>query len=222
MYRKEFYKKGREAPLKLSRPRLPLMIFLLMILGSLLVGFLVIYEIVATHSRGEYLRLENRFIKIDLPRNWFVYSWKTENSTGDIYNVFLTPPNLLSAIIFKIHDEKATQNFMKEYNLTDALSVATFEIERVYNWTQSKNENASIIFEETGEIELFKKQAGYSKIIVKDGIETDGKFYDMSFLMMSYIQNQKLVEIAFWGKKEDCEKMSDLFETILNSTEIRM
>ena len=128
------------------------MIFLLMILGSLLVGFLVIYEIVATHSRGEYLRLENRFIKIDLPRNWFVYSWKTENSTGDIYNVFLTPPDLLSAIIFKIHDEKATQNFMKEYNLTDALSVATFEIERVYNWTQSKNENASIIFKETGEI----------------------------------------------------------------------
>ena len=57
---------------------------------------------------------------------------------------------------------------------------------------------------------------------MKDGIEADGKFYDMSFLMMSYIQNQKLVEIAFWGKKEDCEKMSNLFETILNSTEIRM
>ncbi|HIE14281.1 TPA: hypothetical protein EYP70_03310 [Candidatus Bathyarchaeota archaeon] len=199
------------------------MIFLLMVLGSLLVGFLVIYEIVATHSRGEYLHFENKFVKIDLPRNWFVYSWRSKNMTGNIYNLFLiAPPDLLSAIILKIHDENVTQNFMKKYNLTDALSIATFETQRIYNWTQSKNENASITFRETGEVELLKNQAGYSRVIIKDGIESDGKFYNMSFLMISYIQDQKLVEVAFWGKKEDCEKLSNLFETILNSTEIKM
>ena len=198
------------------------MIFLLMILGSLLVGISVIHEILTTHSRGEYLRLENEFIKIDLPKNWFVYSWNSENSTGDIYSVFLIPPNMLSAILLKIHDEKITQSFMKEHDLTDASSIVNFETERMYGWVQTKNENASIISRETGKLMLSGNQASYSKILIKDGIESNGVYHNMSFLMISYIKDQKLIEIAFWGKNEDCEKLSNTFEAILNSTEIRM
>jgi len=198
------------------------MIFLLMVLGSLLVGFLVIYEIVATHSRGEYLRLENEFVRIDFPKNWLAYSWNSKNSTGNIYTVFLASSQLISAIILRIHDEKATQYFMEENNLKDALSIANFETERIYNWTQIKNENASVILRETGGVTVSGNQASYSKIVVKDGIEFNGVFHNMSFLMISYIEDQKLIEIAFWGKKEDCEKISDLFQTIINSTEIRV
>jgi len=208
--------------LRLGLPRLPLLIFLLILIGSLLVGFSVIYEIVATHSRGEYLRFENEFIKIDLPRNWFVISWNDENSTGDIYSIFLASPDLVSAIIIRIYDEEATRNFMEEYNLTDALSIVAFESERIYNWTQSRSENASIIFNETGETMVLGNPASYSKIIIKDGIESNGAFQDMSFMMISYIKNQKLIEISLWGENEDCKKIYDLFEAVLNSTEIKV
>jgi len=208
--------------LKLGLPRLPLTIFLLMILGSLLIGFSLIYVIVATHSRGEYLRLENEFIRIDLPKNWLIYSWNSKNSTGDIYTIFLASPELISAIVFRIHDERATRYFMEEHDLKDALSVATFETGRIYNWTRIKNENASLIFRETGEIVVSGNQASYSKIIIKDAIESNGVYSNMSFLMITYIKNQRLVEIAFWGEKEDCEKTLDLFKAILNSTEIKV
>jgi len=208
--------------LRLGLPRLPLTIFLIMILGSLLLGFSVIYWIIATHSVGENLRLENEFIKIDFPRSWIAYSWDIKNTSGNIYSVFLSPPQLMSAILFRIHDEIATQNFIKKNNLTDALSIAIFEAKRIYNWTQSKNENSSLIFKEIGGMIVLGNQANYSRVIIKDAIETNGAFYNMSFLMISYIRNQKLVEIAFWGEKGDCDKISNVFEAILNSTEIKV
>ena len=209
--------------MRLSVPRLPLLIFLFIILGSVLLGFLVIYSIAATHSRGEYLRLENDFVRIDFPKNWFASSWSNKTSIGDAYNVFLASPTLISAIIFTIRDENATESFMREHNLTDAFSIATFETEKTYNWIKKeKNENASIIFRETGSIAVLGNQANYSKIIIKDGLLSDGEYYNMSLLIMSYVKDGKLVEIVFWGRKEDCEKTSGLFEAVLNSTEIKV
>jgi len=195
---------------------------MLMVLGSLLIGFSVIYEILATHGRGEYLHLENEFVKIKFPRNWFAYSWDNKNSTGEVYSVYLAPPKLMALIIFRIYDKNATQNFMEKHDLPDALSIVTFETERMYNWVCSKNENASLIVRETGEVVVLGNQANYSKVIIKDGIKSNGAFHNLSFLMISYIEDQKLIEIAFWGAKEDVEKTSDVFKAILNSTEIKV
>jgi len=194
-----------------------------MVLGSLLIGYIIIYMTFAAHSNGEYLHLDNEFVKVDFPRNWFAYSWKTENSTsGSVYGIVFASPQSLSAILFKIHDKQATQYYMKKFNLTDASSIVTFETERMCNWTVTKNENASVILREKGEVEVSGNQASYSKVIIKNGIESNGAYYNMSFLMMSYIKDQRLVQIVIWGKKEDCEQLSDLFEMVLNSTDIKV
>lgn len=210
-------------PLGLNISRLPLVIFLLLVLGSLAVGFATIYEIVATNSRGEYLHFENEIIKMNFPKNWVGISWEEKNLTsGTKYGIFLAPPQMISTVLFRIHSEQATRYFMKEHNLTDASSVVSFEINRMYNYSLTKNENASIISRESGEVIVSGNKANYSKIIIKDGIIYNGVYYNMTFLIISYIENQKLVQIAFLGKKEDCEKSSDLFKAILNSTEIRV
>jgi len=210
-------------PLQLTISRLPLMIFLSIIIGSLLLGCVEIYITVAAHSKGEYLRLENEFIKVDFPRNWFAYSWNVENVTsGKIYGLVFSPPQLFSAIIFRIHDEQATQYYMKKFNLVDASSIVTFETERMRNWTLAKNENATVILKEKGEVIVSGSQAAYSKIVMENGIESNGAFYNMSFLIISYLKDQKLVQIIFWGKEEDYEKSLIFFKTVLNSTDIKV
>jgi len=214
---------GLEMPLQLSISRLPLMIFISILVGSLLLGCMEIYITVTTHSRGEYLRLENELIKVDFPRNWFAYSWNTENVTsGRIYSLVFSPPQSYSAIIFRIHDEQATQYYMKEFHLTNASSIVTFETERVRNWTLTKNENATVILKEKGGVIVSGNQADYSKIVIKDGIEYNGAFYNMSFMIISYLKNEKLIQIIFWGRGEDYDKSLITFNAVLNSTDIKV
>ena len=207
---------------KLNISKLPLTIFLSIILGSLLLGCIEIYITAAAHSRGEYLHLENEYLVVDFPKNWFAYSWKIDNSTsGGLYSLVFSPPELFFLIIFRILDERATQYYMKTFNLTDTSSIVTFETQRVCNWTLTENENATVLLKEKGELVVSGNQALYSKIVIKDGIESDGTFYNLSFTIVSYLENQRLVQIIFWGKKEDCESSLSLFQMILNSTYIK-
>jgi len=208
--------------LKYGLPRLPLTIFLVAFFGSLILGFSIIYNIVATHSVGENLRLDNEFIKIDFPKNWIAYSWSERNASGNVYSVFLYSKNLSSIILFRIYDENATQHFMEKNNLKDALAVVNFETRRMYNEIRKKNENSSLIFEEAGGIKIWEVQANYSKIIIKNAVKSEGTFHDMFCLVISYIKNHRLVEIFFWREREDYEKLSVLFEKILNSTRIKV
>jgi len=211
-----------EKRLKHNLPILPLTIFLIIISGSLILGFSIIYDIIATHSVGEKLRLDNEFIRIDFPKNWAAYSWNEKNAGGNVYNVFLYPKNFSFIIFFKIYDEDATQHFMEKNNLKDALAVVNFETRRMYNEIRKKNENSSLLFKETGGIKIWEVQANYSKIIIKDAIEYEGTFHNMTYLAISYIKNHRLVEIFFWRRREDYGKLSVPFEKILNSTRIKV
>ena len=203
-------------------PKSPLTIFLAAFLGSLILGFSIIYDIVVTHSVGENLRLENKFIKIDFPRNWEAYSWNRRSCGGNIYSVFLYSPDHTSIILFRIYDENATQNFMEKNNLKDILAVINFEAEIIYSNIRKKNKNSSLIFEEVGKINIGRVPADYSKIILKNAVKFEETFHDMFCLIISYIKNQKLVEIFFWRGEENYEKLSTIFEEILNSTEIKV
>ena len=208
--------------MKYNLPRLPLIIFLVTIFGSLILGFSIIYNLVVTHSIGEKLRFENEFIKIDFPRNWCAYSWSERNITGSVHGVFLYSQKPSSIIIFKIHDENVTRHFMKRNNLKNVSAVINFELRRIYSDIRKRNENSSLIFEETGGISIREVQANYSKIIIKNAFESEGTFHDMFCLMISYIRNHSLVEITLWGVRENYEELRILFEETLNSTKIKV
>ena len=213
------------SPLRLELPRPPLLIFLSLILISLILGSCIIYSTVSAHRKGDYLHLESDVLEVDFPANWFAFSWETVNETtnGKIFSFLIFASNMFSAISIQVFDENATRQYMMENNLSDVSSASFKETQRLFKWISRKNENASIISSENGTLiaGVSKSFASFTRILIKDGFEDRGSFYNVSCTVISYMEGKNLVRIAFWGKDEDCDKASGILERILNTTLVK-
>jgi len=211
--------------LRLRSLRIPLLIFLSLVSLSIILGFSIIYSTIAANRNGDYLHLKKEVLEIDLPLNWFAYSWEIANETtkGRIFGLIMFGYDVVSAISIQIFDRSATRQFLLESNLSD-LSLASFwETRRFYEWTSQNNENASIISEENGTLSVgvSRDPAKYARILIKDGLEIKDSFYNVSCTVISYMKGDNFVRIVFWGRKEDCERISYIFEKILSTMVVK-
>ena len=216
-----FHHESCDRPLKLGLPRLPLLIFLLIVCISLILGFSIIYFTVATNRRGDYLSLNNDVLSVNFPINWFALTWESSNRSlgGKVFSLIIFPPDKFSAISIQVYDKVATERFFIEEKLSDPAAIAYQDAQRFFDWILEKNENASVIsiVNGTAYAGASRNIARYSKIIIRNGFKSsDGKYYNMSCMVLSFINEDNLVRIAFWGKQEDYEDTFEVFQRILS------
>ncbi len=203
----------------LRRP--PVVIFIVLALGSCLAGYGFVYWILSANLHGDYLLLKNEYLEVEFPRYWFAFTWKPGNETsGRGYSAFFAPTDRYVVMLLRIYDEVATRRFIEANNLTDAFSVAAYEADRMYNWSLQSNANATFLYSENGTVTVASREAIYTKFAIRDGFKQDEAFYNLTCIFMSWIDKQQLFEIAFWGKEDDWTQTHSVFETMLGSIKI--
>ena len=207
--------------------QLPLTIFILLILASSIVSYVIIYSALTSHAspfRGDYLQLRNKYLETDFPKVFYAAEWETvDASSGNIYTLSFSPIDLHAIMNFIVYDEKATQTFINENHLSDAFSVCVFEAKMMYDRFLGNNVNASLFFVENGTMKISNLEANYTRITVKDGLKAgDGTLSNITGLFVSGINQQKLFEVIFYGQEKDWNQISlqEVFRNILNSTKI--
>jgi len=201
----------------------PVIIFIALLIGCVLTSFGVLQYTLSTHVKGDYILLENNCLTLEFPKDWFAFSWIDRNvEAGKIYGVLFASPRLFSAMTFRIYDQAVTQRYMQENNLTDVPSIVLFETLKMYNESLKNNENATLVFLENGTITVSGHTALYSSFLIRDGFKQDEEWYNLTCTFISYMSDQKLVQIAFWGKEDDWRQTRDIFDAVLNSTKVKI
>lgn len=207
---------------QLSLPRLPLLIFIVIILVSCLVGYGIIYSALATYSRGDYFYLENEYVQIEFPRNWLTYAYEQKNETGSIYTIFSGSVDSRVVIILMVFDRNTTEYYMNENNLNDTFSVIIFEARRAYLHMLKRNENATLFFLKNDTMNVSGYKADYTIIKINDGLIIDETVYDWKGMIVSWMNKEhKIFQIVFYGEEGDWKKFQDSFEHFLNSTKLK-
>jgi len=197
-----------------------------MICISLIIGFGIIHYTVATNRRGDYLSLNNDILSVNFPVNWFALTWESSNKSfgGKVFSLIIFPPDKFSAISIQVYDRAATERFLIEENLSDPASIAYRDVRRFFDWILEKNENASVIsiVNGTAYAGASRNIARYSKILIRNGFKSsDGKYYNMSCRVLSFMKGDNLVRVAFWGEQSDYEETSEVFQRILSDLVVK-
>jgi hypothetical protein len=194
-----------------------------LILGSCAVSFGVAYYSLSTHLRGDYLWIDNSYAELGFPKNWRAMAWvDSDPDIGESFNAQVALPNVFSAMILMIYDEKATRTYMDEYNLTDIDSLLSFAAQSLYEWALENNANATLVSAENGTITVSSEKADYLTILIKDGYSSDGSFQNLTCTFISYMSEQRLIQIIFWGSEQACLETRSTFEAILNTVRVKI
>lgn len=203
---------------------MPLLAFLVLLAGSCLVSFAVIYYTLVTNqstNRPDYFRLRSEFFETEFPMSWFAVTWVNKNeTTGSIGEAVIASTNLFAALALRVYDEGAARSYLAENRLTDPFSVVVFEANRLYNWSLQDNSNATLTFVENGTTSVSGYEAVFSRVLIKGGIKQEEAFYNLTSMFIVFRAQQRLAEIVSWGKEEDWRLAQETFKAILGLTKV--
>jgi len=217
---------------KLFGMRLPLAIFVLSVLVFLSVGSSIIYSTLINNlvEDGNWLHIKTDICELNFPKQWYLDKGSSGEGNKTIYIINLFSDDLQTIVHLKFYGKAATQDFMKENNLTDVSLVPNFEAQRIYNWSLSQSGNATLHFvEEKPELLSFitewARNRGYNVhyllINIKNAYEVRNVYYNTTGLFISLmIDHQRLLEIIFYGEENSWEKNQDNFKKVLSSIKI--
>ena len=210
---------------RILRARLPLVIFILILLSFLIAGSIIIHITLTSNLvNGGWLHIKTNFYELNFPKDWRVDRGEIrgENKSISIFN--LVSADLRTILHLRFYDENATRDFMQENNLTNASQVLALESQQLYNWSLTQNENATFSIEEEGLMDLQGYKAHYMLIKINNGYKEDNTFYNITCLIISSFINsengEKLFEIIFYGERSSWEKNHQYFEEIMDSMRI--
>jgi len=206
---------------RILRARLPLVIFILILLSFLIAGSIIIHITLTSNLvNGGWLHIKTNFYELNFPKDWHVN--RGENKFISIFN--LVSADLRTILHLRFYNENATRDFMQENNLTNAVQVLAFESQRLYNWSLTQNKNATFSIEEEGSMDLQGYKAHYMLIKIDDCYKEDDTFYNVTCLIISSFINsengERLFEIIFYGERSSWEKNHQYFEEIMDSMRI--
>ena len=205
----------------LLRMRLPLAVFILAILVLSVASFAVFNSVFAAHVEGDHFKLETRYVDIDFPRNWYAFPWEDKNISGTKYGILLAPTELRASMFILVYDKDATKAYVEQNGILDASSLVVFELERLFNWTLEKSENATLHFLKNGTVDVSGYTLTYSTVMMEKGyVDDQGKNYNWTWTFMSYVSD-KILQITYHGVEEDYGKALNSFQVILNSTKVK-
>jgi len=160
-------------------------------------------------------------LDVDFPKNWFAVPCEEKNSGGDRYGLLLAPPRLRASMFITIYDENASKTYLMKNNLTDAFTINMFEMERLYNWTLQKSENATLYLIDNGTRIISGYAMHFVTFTIRDGyIDDKGETYNWTWTFMSFVDS-RIFQIAYHGIGEDYDSAYENFQFVLNSTRIK-
>jgi hypothetical protein len=200
----------------------PVIILLVLILGSVSGSYGISYYTFMSHQRGDLLWFENQYVEAEFPQNWLGAAMDYENSTsGNVYRAIFFDPYVFLYMGFTIYDEKATQTFIQTYNLTDARSMIALLVNETYYEILETSSNATLSFIENGTRSISSYEADYSIYKFMDGYTEDNVSKNISYLMICYYDNNQLVQIACWGNDEEFDNSQQIFETFISLIKVK-
>jgi hypothetical protein len=211
--------------------RPPILIFLLILIGSLIGGSAVIQLTLSSHQKGNYLLYDDNFVTFEFPMDWLGFSWEEQDiTTGNVYSALVSPPLLYSILIIRIFDEQAKQILFDEKNLTDENSLNLFEASLLLEFAHSlteNSENATLSLIKQGRTEVSNYNAYYANILISDVVDFNSDTgeeitYNLKATFVSYIKSQNVIEVIFYGEEEDYNDMYSIFERIVDSIEVKV
>ena len=76
---------------------------------------------------------------------------------------------------------------------------------------------------ENGTIDIIGyPRADFTKFIIEEAFLENEVFHNLESMFISYIKDQKLVQLLFWAKEEDYIDTYDMFEIIFNSAQVKI
>ncbi len=216
---------------KLFGMRLPLAIFVLSVLIFLAVGSSMIYSTLTSNlvENGNWLHIKTDVCELNFPRGWYMDKGSVGEENKTIYIINLFSDDFQTITHLEFYSEGATQDFMRENNLTDISSIPDFEAQRIYNWLLSQSENATLyLIGEKSELLNFVKNWGekhgyeiyYLLIDIKNAYKESNIYYNTTGLFISLMMDHRLFKIIFYGEENSWEKNQDNFKRILSSIKI--
>jgi hypothetical protein len=200
----------------------PVVIFLVLVVGSISAGFGVANYTLTSHSKDDQLWFENQYVEAEFPRNWFGTPMEYINSTsGNVFSAIFIAPDVFLYMGFTIYDEKATQTFIQTYNLTDARSIINLLANETYYQILETNSNATLSFIENGTRSISSYEADYSIYRFVNGYTEDNVSKNISYLMISYFDNNRLVQMAYWGNEDEFSNSRQMFETFISQIKVK-
>ncbi|MFB0503804.1 MAG: hypothetical protein ACETWE_08225 [Candidatus Bathyarchaeia archaeon] len=207
----------------LLKMRLPLTLFMLLILALCGAGGVIFYSVFAAHAQGDYLRVETDHLEIEFPRNGFVSFGDQENFSGTIHVAAVYPSDIRASMIIRIFDEDAAEGYLMQERIDDGSSANLVELRRLYNWVLQRNENATLSFIENGTMELFDYNADFTIILIGGYVDNLGNYYSnctwkfTSFIVTSFTGSRKVIQVFYFGIEKDYEATDDLFEDMIEA-----
>lgn len=206
----------------LLKMRLPLALFVLLILALCVASSAIFYSVLATHAQGDYLRIETDHLEMDFPKNGFVSYGDQENFSGIIHVAAVYPSDIRASMIIRIFDENAAEGYLMEERIDDGFSANLVELRRLYDWVLQRNENATLSFIENGTMRLFEYNADFTTILIGGYVDNLGNYYDnCTWKFTSFISSRKAIQVFYFGIDKDYEITYDLFQEMID-TRIRL
>ncbi len=200
----------------------PVILTLILILASVLVSLGILYYTQATHLEGDLLRFENQFVEMKLPKNWYGTPMEYNfESSGKTFSAIIFDPSKIVYIGLSIFDETSTETFLNNCKLTDARSVINYEVNMTYYEIRKNSENATLVFIENGTKMVSGYEAEYSVYKILDGYVENDVPKNISYMMLSYFHNQKLVQIAYWGSEEYFDSSLQEIEIFISNLRVK-
>jgi len=200
----------------------PVILTLILILTSVLVSLGILYYTQATHLEGDLLRFENQFVEMKLPKNWYGTPMEYNfESSGKTFSAIIFDPSKIVYIGLSIFDETSTETFLNNCKLTDARSVINYEVNMTYYEIRKNSENATLVFIENGTKMVSGYEAEYSVYKILDGYVENDVPKNISYMMLSYFHNQKLVQIAYWGSEEYFDSSLQEIEIFISNLRVK-
>jgi len=208
----------KESMRTLLKMRLPLTLFILLILALCGASGVVFYSVFAAHAQGDYLKIETDHLEIEFPRNGFVSSGEQENFSGTIHVAAVYPSDIRASMIIRIFDEDAADGYRMQERIDDGSSANLVELGRLYNWVLLRNENATLSFIENGTMKLFEYNADFSIVLIGGYVDNLGNYYEnCTWKFTSFIGSRKVIQVFYFGIERDYEATDDLFEDMIEA-----
>ncbi|MEM2587100.1 MAG: hypothetical protein QXV23_02260 [Candidatus Bathyarchaeia archaeon] len=177
--------------------RLPIAIFIILILTFFLTGYLLIYFTLLRNlsEDGECISFETDFFRFKFPRNWYAQP-KWENDSLCIINVLTTEYDSFLGLIYYKSWEYA-QSIFSGLDLRDGLLITTFEVNRFYGELHKRSQNATLQFLRNGSLEISGYSATYT-IFRIENVAAENLQYNFTGIIIYFLTDRGAVEIVFY------------------------
>ena len=210
--------------------RLPVLIFLMLVISLGISGYALFQFAITKYSRGDYFYLATRELEFEFPKSWWASTYEFSNESGNVYYIAAYPLATREqwvSVLFIIYDEKFTEAYMERYGLDNVSHALLFEVERTYSDIKKENEGATLNVTGRGIITFSRIEASYITMKVRDGyVDKDGNVHNLTATFIAWIrgtsQGEKIYYIVFYGVEEEWSQpqVQKAFEHMLNTVKI--